>query len=127
MNESPTLSPRTIRLGQIAIARSGDKGNHANLGVVAFQPQAYEFLLRELTSHRVAEFFRPLGADRVVRFELPNLKAFNFLLYNALAGGASRSLRCDSQGKLLGTAMLELPLPEPENLAQMIDLPTSQK
>jgi hypothetical protein len=110
----------TIRLGRIASARSGDKGNHANLGVVAYTEAGYEYLRRTLTADRVAAFFAGLGATRVERFELPKVGALNFLLYNALAGGASRSLRIDTQGKLLGTAVLELELPRPGNLDAML-------
>jgi hypothetical protein len=99
------------RLGDIATARSGDKGNHANIGVVAIEESTYDYLLKELTAERVADYFRGLGATRVQRFELPNVQAFNFVLYNALAGGASRSLRIDTQGKLLGVAILEMRLP----------------
>ena len=110
----------TIQLGQIAHSRSGDKGNHANLGVVAYTPAGFEFLRRELTAERVAAFFQGLGATRVERFELPRVGALNFLLYNALAGGASLSLRIDTQGKLLGTAAAELELAAPENLAAML-------
>jgi hypothetical protein len=109
----------TITLGQIAHARSGDKGNHANIGVVAYTPAGFGYLRRELTTERVAEYFRGLGATRVERFELPRIGALNFVLYNALAGGASLSLRLDSQGKLLGTAILELELPAPQNIAEM--------
>jgi len=107
--------PRTCKLGQIAHARSGDKGNHANIGVIAYTQEGFEHLRRELTSERVAEFFTGLGATRVERFELPRVWAFNFVLYNALAGGASRSLRIDTQGKLLGTAILELEIAAPQN------------
>jgi hypothetical protein len=110
---------RTITLGQIAHARSGDKGNHANIGVVAYAPAGFEYLRRELTTERVANYFHGLGATRVERFELPRIGALNFVLYNALAGGASLSLRLDSQGKLLGTAILELELPAPQNIAEM--------
>lgn len=113
-------TPQTIRLGRIATARSGDKGNHANLGVVAYTGAGYEYLRQTLTADRVAEFFAGLGVTRVERFELPKVGALNFLLYNALAGGASRSLRIDTQGKLLGTAALELQLPRPENLDVML-------
>jgi hypothetical protein len=109
----------TISLGLIAEARSGDKGNHANIGVVAYTAVGYAYLDLELTHQRVADFFRELGATRVERFELPRIGALNFLLYDALAGGASRSLRLDTQGKLLGTALLELQLPQPGNLAAM--------
>jgi hypothetical protein len=100
-----------IALHQLATARSGDKGNHANIGVVARDATAYEILVRELTAERVAEFFDGLGATQVVRFELPKVQALNFVLYNALAGGASRSLRIDTQGKLLGSAILQMKLP----------------
>lgn len=110
----------TITLGQIAHARSGDKGNHANIGVVAYTEAGFEWLRKELTAERVAQFFHGLGATRVERFELPRVQALNFLLYNALAGGASLSLRIDTQGKLLGTAILDLPLPAPDNLSDML-------
>lgn len=101
-----------IRLSHIAHARSGDKGNHANVGVIADTAEAFEHLRAHLTADRVAEYFRGLGASRVERFELPRVWALNFLLYNALAGGASRSLRIDTQGKLLGTAIMDLELPD---------------
>jgi hypothetical protein len=112
-------SDARITLGQIAHARSGDKGNHVNIGVLAYTTAGFEFLRRELTAERVAEHFHLLGASRVERFELPRIEALNFVLYNALAGGASLSLRIDTQGKLLGTAILELELPAPANLAEM--------
>jgi hypothetical protein len=102
----------TARLRDFASARSGDKGNHANLGVVAHDATAYKYLVKQLTPARVHEFFGNLGVTRVERFELPKVQALNFLLYDALAGGASRSLRIDTQGKLLGTAVLELELPD---------------
>lgn len=100
----------TKRLGDFAIARSGDKGNHANIGVIAHSPQDYEVLRQELTAERVAAYFAGLEPLRAERFELPKIHAFNFLLYDVLAGGASRSLRFDTQGKLLGTAILDLEL-----------------
>ncbi|MGC4005594.1 MAG: hypothetical protein QM811_21750 [Pirellulales bacterium] len=100
-----------MKLNELATARSGDKGNHANIGVVAKSPAAYERLLRELTAARVTGYFAGLGVTRVERFELPRIGALNFLLYDALGGGASRSPRIDTQGKLLGTAILELELP----------------
>jgi hypothetical protein len=108
------IKSSTIRLGDLASARSGDKGNHANLGVVAKTPEAYGHLVRELTCERVRVFFAGLGVDRVERFELPRVGALNFILYNALAGGAGRSPRIDTQGKLLGTAALEIELPPPD-------------
>jgi hypothetical protein len=99
-------------LSNLAHARSGDKGNHANIGVVASDSAAFQFLQRHLTAERVADYFRGLGVSRVERFELPRIGALNFVLYNALAGGASQSLRIDTQGKLLGTAILDLELPD---------------
>ncbi|HEY1784842.1 MAG TPA: hypothetical protein VGG30_04805 [Pirellulales bacterium] len=109
-----------IPLGTIAHARSGDKGNHANIGVVAYTPAGYAWLVRELTVERVEAYFEGLGVTRVERFELPRVGALNFVLYNALAGGASQSLRIDTQGKLLGTAILELELPAPPTLAGLL-------
>ncbi len=117
-NHSET-SADCIPLSAIAHTRSGDKGNHANLGVIAYTPVGYAYLCRELTVERVAAYFAGLGASRVERFELPGIAALNFLLYDCLGGGASRSLRIDTQGKLLGTAALDLPLPLPAELAQM--------
>lgn len=108
-----------IRLGDIAHARSGDKGNHANVGVIAYTREGFEYLGRVLTEARVAEYFLPLRPRQVERFELPGIGAFNFLLRDVLAGGASRSLRIDTQGKTLGVAILELPLPAPENVEAM--------
>ena len=114
------MAASTISLADIATARSGDKGNHANLGVVAYRPAGYEYLQEHLTKEIVADFFTGLGASRVERFDLPKLWALNFVLVDALAGGASRSLRVDTQGKLLGTAALEIRMPRPENLEDMI-------
>ena len=101
---------KTVKIRELATARSGDKGNHANIGVVARDAAAYEILSSRLTAVRVQDFFSSLGVSRVERFELPKVQALNFVLYDALAGGASRSLRIDTQGKLLGTAILELTL-----------------
>ncbi|GAC1475867.1 MAG: hypothetical protein NVSMB9_29170 [Isosphaeraceae bacterium] len=102
-----------VRLGDLAHARSGDKGNRANIGVVAFDRRGFNWLRDHLTVALVADYFRPLGVGEVIRHELPNLLAFNFVIESALAGGASRSLRLDSQGKALGVALLEIRLPAP--------------
>lgn len=110
----------SLQLRQIASARSGDKGNHANIAVIAYTPAGYALLLRELTAERVAEFFAGLGHTGVERYELPNVQALNFLLKNALAGGASTSPRIDTQGKLLGTAILALELAAPEEVAPLL-------
>lgn len=105
------MSTATVKLRELATARSGDKGNHANIGILARSAEAFDVLKRELTPLAVATYFASLGPSRVVRYELPNVHAFNFMLYDVLAGGASRSLRFDTQGKLLGTAILDLELP----------------
>ena len=101
---------RQIRLGEIAYARSGDKGSSANVGVLAHTPAGFAFLRNTLSAARVEKFFKTLGVGKVVRYELPNLGAFNFVLPGVLAGGASRSLRIDAQGKALGQALLEMEL-----------------
>ena len=113
--ETSTLDAnRTTRLGDLAHCRSGDKGNRANIGVVADDATRYAWLERHLTESAVAEYLRPLGIGRVTRYALPGIHAFNFVIESALAGGASRSLRLDSQGKALGTALMELRLPDPD-------------
>lgn len=94
-----------MKLKELAYARSGDKGSSANIGVIANDLEAYHFLEKNLTAEKVAAFFR---TSNVIRYELPNLSAFNFVLYDILDGGASLSLKTDSQGKALGQAILEL-------------------
>jgi hypothetical protein len=100
-----------IRLGEVARCRSGDKGNHANLGVIALNPSDYEKLCKFMTTKIVEAMSEQFGVTKVERFELPNIFALNFLLYDALGGGASRSLRTDTQGKLIGTEALEWMIP----------------
>lgn len=110
----------TAKLGDIAHGRSGDKGNHANVGIIAYTREGYAFLERELTAGRVKAFFAALEPASVERFSLPGIAAFNFLLKDVLGGGAAGSLRTDSQGKVLATALLEMELPAPQNLAAML-------
>ena len=102
-----------IRLAEIAHARSGDKGNHANIGVIAFREDDFRHLGEVLTETRVAEFFLPLRPTEVQRYSLPGIHAYNYHLKNVLGGGASRSLRTDSQGKTLALALLEMRIPPP--------------
>lgn len=109
-----------IRLGDIAHARSGDKGNHANIGVIAYSAAGYAHLDQVLTAARLQAYFRTLEPTQVDRFPLPRLHAFNFVLWNVLGGGASESLRTDSQGKALATALLEMELPDPDGLEAML-------
>jgi len=106
----PSSTQRQIRLGEIAYARSGDKGSSANVGVIARTPQGFAILSGCLSAARVEKFFKPLGVGKVIRYDLPNLGALNFVLPGVLAGGASRSLRTDAQGKTLGQAILEMKL-----------------
>lgn len=108
-----------IHLKDIAHGRSGDKGDHANIGIIAYTRAGHAYLARELTAERVRDWFHALRPARVDRFELPRLPAFNFVLRNALGGGASDSLRTDTQGKVLATALLEMPLPDPPDLIDM--------
>lgn len=120
------MSLRIIRLGEIAHARSGDKGSSANVGVIAFTEAGYDFLRTHLSAAAVQNFFSALGVGPVVRYELPNLGAFNFVLPAALAGGGSRSLRIDAQGKALGQALLEMRLDIPEGVLALCRRPGSQ-
>ena len=97
-----------ILLGRIAHARSGDKGDTANIGVIARNGYHYPTLAREVTAERVKEFFGPLVKGPVERYELPNLGALNFVLHEALDGGGTVSLRLDAQGKTLSAALMRL-------------------
>ena len=97
-----------IRLLDIAHARSGDKGDTANVGVIALKPEWYPLIERELTRDRVAHHFQGAITGGVDRYELPNLGALNFLLHGALGGGGTLSLKTDAQGKVFSTALLRM-------------------
>jgi hypothetical protein len=112
-----------VRLVDIAHARSGDKGDTANVGIIAMRPEWYPFLQLFLTRERVAEHFRGLINGGVERFELPNLGALNFLLHGALGGGGTLSLKTDAQGKVFSTALLRMVLDVPDDLARRFNLP----
>jgi hypothetical protein len=105
-----------VKLGTIAHARSGDKGDASNVGLIANSPALYGFLARELTPERVAAHFAGVAKGGVVRFEVPNLLALNFLLRDALGGGGTASLLTDAQGKTHGQGLLELEVDVPEEL-----------
>jgi hypothetical protein len=109
----------TITLADIAHGRSGDKGNHANVAILAYTPAGFAWLRQHLTAERVRDYFAPLRPTRVERYEAPNLLALNFVLRDVLAGGASRSLRADTQGKTLALALLQMPLDQPADFAAM--------
>jgi len=104
------MSKRSFYLHEIAHARSGDKGNSVNIGVIAYDEEGYKIMKEALTIQKVATYFKQMGVTTVDRYELPNLLALNFVLHNALEGGGSRSLRTDSQGKACGQAILEMKL-----------------
>ena len=108
-----------IQLLHLAHARSGDKGDTANVGVIALRPEFYPVLVAELTVQRVKEHFRGICKGEVERYELPNLHALNFLLHNALGGGGTVSLMTDAQGKTLSTAMLRMEIEVTEDLAAL--------
>ncbi len=97
-----------IQLRHIAHARSGDKGDIANIGLIALKPEDYPVLVREVTAERVKQHFAGICRGEVERFELPNLRALNFVLHRALDGGGLLSLRTDSQGKTLSSALLRM-------------------
>jgi len=107
------VATRSIRLADLAHTRSGDKGDRSNIGVVANDAASYAYLAEHLTEAAVAAYLEPMGIGKVRRYELPGLLAFNFVIDHALGGGASRSLRFDSQGKALGVVLLELRIPAP--------------
>ncbi|MEX2569825.1 MAG: hypothetical protein WD737_00870 [Gemmatimonadota bacterium] len=112
------MGTRKIPLVQLAHARSGDKGDTANIGVIALRPEFYPVLVDALTEDRVKAHFQGICRGAVERFELPNLHALNFLLHEALGGGGTVSLRTDSQGKTLSTAMLRMEIEVPEEVAE---------
>ena len=106
-----------IQLVHLAHARSGDKGDTANVGVVAYDAAYYPLLVEKLTADRVQEHFAGIVEGEVERFELPKLHALNFVLRRALGGGGTLSLRSDAQGKVLSTALLRIEMDVPEEVA----------
>lgn len=105
-----------VRLDTIAYARSGDKGDGSNVGVVARSAAAFDFLRRELTPARVRAHFREICHGEVERFEAPNLRALNFILHDSLGGGGSESLKTDAQGKTHGLGLLQMELDVPDSV-----------
>ena len=103
-------------LSKIAYARSGDKGDGSNVGVVAYSLEIYEFLKDNLTTERVKEHFKEICFGDVDRYEAPNLLALNFILHDSLGGGGSESLKTDAQGKTHGLGMLFMELDVPDEL-----------
>lgn len=107
------MKARHVQLLQLAHARSGDKGDTANVGLIALKPEHYPLLVKQVTAARVARHFRGMIRGPVERFELPNLGALNFLLHGALGGGGTISLKTDAQGKVFSTALLRMRIPVP--------------
>lgn len=107
-----------IRLDEIAHARSGDKGDASNVGLIAGSPEVYEVLRREVTAERVKEHFRQVCRGPVERYELPNILALNFILHDSLGGGGTESLKNDAQGKTHAQGLLEMEIDLPEELAK---------
>ena len=106
-------SKKTVPLVELAHARSGDKGDTANVGLIALKPEYYPILVKHVTAARVARHFKGMISGPVERYELPNLHALNFLLHGALDGGGTISLKTDAQGKVFSTALLRLELELP--------------
>jgi hypothetical protein len=111
-----------VRLSQLAYARSGDKGDGSNVGVVAFNPGCYQLLRERLTPERVRDHFREICRGKVVRYEAENLLALNFILHDSLGGGGSASLKTDAQGKTHGLGILYLELEIPDDFPLPVSL-----
>ena len=111
-----------IQLVKLAHARSGDKGDTANVGLIALREELYPLLTREVTAERVKAHFRGICKGEVERFELPNLGALNFLLHESLGGGGTLSLMTDAQGKTFSTALLRMEIEVPDDEARSLGL-----
>lgn len=105
-----------VQLVKLAHARSGDKGDTANIGLIALRDDIYPVLVREVTAERVKQHFKGVCLGDVERFELPNLGALNFLLHESLGGGGTLSLMTDAQGKTFSTALLRMEIDVPDDL-----------
>jgi hypothetical protein len=101
---------KKIKLIDIAHGRSGDKGNAANIGIIAYDDNGYKIIKKHLTAAKVKKHFKGICFGKVDRFELPNIRALNFLLHDTLGGGGTVSLKHDAQGKTLAAALLRMEL-----------------
>jgi hypothetical protein len=111
-----------VQLRKLAHARSGDKGDTANVGIIALRDDLYPLLAREVTAERVKSNFTGICKGEVERFELPNLGALNFLLHESLGGGGTLSLMTDAQGKTFSTALLRMEIDVPDEEARSLGL-----
>lgn len=109
-----------ILLGEVAHARSGDKGAASNVGLLANAPQLYPWLAATVTAERVKAYFGRVALGRVERYEVPNLCGLNFILHDSLGGGGTESLKTDAQGKTHGQGLLQMEVDLPEELASFV-------
>jgi hypothetical protein len=107
-----------IKLDEIAHARSGDKGDASNVGLIAATPELYEVLRAQVTAERVKEHFREVCRGPVQRYELPNILALNFILHDSLGGGGTESLKTDAQGKTHAQGLLQMEVDVPDELVR---------
>lgn len=99
-----------VKLRDIAHGRSGDKGDAANIGIIAYDDNGYKIIEKHLTAQKVKKHFEGICHGKVERYELPNIRALNFILNNTLGGGGTVSLKHDAQGKTLAAALLRIEL-----------------
>jgi len=111
-----------IQLVKLAHARSGDKGDTANVGLIALRDEIYPILVRQVTAERVKQHFQGICKGEVERFELPNLGALNFLLHKSLGGGGTLSLMTDAQGKTFSTALLRMEIELTDDEVQLLEV-----
>ena len=111
-----------VQLTKLAHARSGDKGDTANIGLIALREEIYPILVRDVTAERVKQHFKGICKGEVERFELPNLSALNFLLHESLGGGGTLSLMTDAQGKTFSTALLRMEIEISDDEARSLEL-----
>src|SRR5438128_7167287 len=111
-----------VQLAKLAHARSGDKGDTANIGLIALRDDYYPILVREVTAERVKQHFKGICRGTVERFELPNIHALNFLLHESLGGGGTLSLMTDAQGKTFSTALLRMEIEISDDEAGVLGL-----
>lgn len=97
-----------MKLKEIAHSRTGDKGNISNISLIAYDMKGYQLIKEKVTEEKVKKFFKEIVKGEVVRYEIDSLGALNFVLYDALGGGVTRSLSIDKHGKCLGSALLEM-------------------
>src|SRR6185369_13051456 len=109
-----------VKLLKLAHARSGDKGDMANVGLIAYKPEYYSILVEQVTAARVKEHFKGICLGAVQRFEVPNLHALNFLLHESLDGGGTLSLKTDAQGKTYSAALLRMEIDVDDALAREV-------